>query len=51
MAQYIGVVVDDPFGTPPGDDDTVVRVAHHPARGAGDMPAVRAFVERPRSTE
>ncbi|MFC8282891.1 hypothetical protein [Streptomyces cyaneofuscatus] len=51
MKQYIGVVVDDPFDASTDDDDTVVRVAHHPARGAEDMPAVRAFVERPRSTE
>ncbi|MGQ4351943.1 hypothetical protein [Streptomyces drozdowiczii] len=47
MAQYVGVVVDDPFDTDPGDDDVVVRVAHDPARGAGALPTVRAFVERP----
>ncbi|MEV7897282.1 helix-turn-helix transcriptional regulator [Streptomyces cyaneofuscatus] len=51
MKQYIGVVVDDPFDASTADDDTVVRVAHHPARAAEDMPAVRAFVERPRPTE
>lgn len=48
MAQYVGVVVDDPFDTDPGDDDVVVRVAHDPVKGADDMPAVRAFVERQR---
>ncbi|NEB83929.1 helix-turn-helix transcriptional regulator [Streptomyces anulatus] len=51
MRQYVGVVVDDPFGTDPGDDDTVVRVAHDPERTAEDMPAVRAFVERPNPAE
>lgn len=49
MAQYVGVVVDDPFDTEPGDDDVVVRVAHDPAKSADDMPTVRAFVERQRS--
>ncbi|MEU1494333.1 hypothetical protein ABZ456_29280 [Streptomyces sp. NPDC005776] len=51
MAQYIGVVVDDPFDTPPGDDDAVVRVAHDPNRAADDMPTVKAFVERARTAE
>ncbi|MEV6313404.1 hypothetical protein AB0M10_33050 [Streptomyces sp. NPDC051840] len=51
MAQYLGVVVDDPFDTPPGDDDVVVRVAHRPDQGADDMPTVRAFVERRRMSE
>lgn len=46
MEQYVGVVVDDPFGTPPGDDDAVVRVAHDPAKRAEDMPTVRAFLDR-----
>lgn len=49
MAQYVGVVVDDPFNTPPGDDDVVVRVAHDPSRTAEDMPTVRAFVEGART--
>ena len=48
MAQYVGIVVDDPFDTDPGDDDVVVRVAHHPGKGADDMPALRAFLARPR---
>lgn len=51
MRQYVGIVVDDPFDTPPGDDDVVVRVAHDPARTAEDMPAVRAFVERSQHSE
>ncbi|MFD9764766.1 hypothetical protein ACFWXI_14690 [[Kitasatospora] papulosa] len=51
MAQYLGVVVDDPFDTPPGDDDVVVRVAHHPDKTADDMPTVRAFVQRPSTGE
>lgn len=51
MRQYVGVVVDDPFDTPPGDDDVVVRVAHDPSRKAEDMPTVRAFVERSRTAE
>lgn len=51
MRQYVGIVVDDPFNTPAGDDDVVVRVAHHPSKGAEDMPAVRAFVERPPTAE
>jgi hypothetical protein len=51
MAQYLGVVVDDPFDTPLGDDDVVVRVAHHPSKTAEDMPTVRAFVEHPGTGE
>lgn len=46
MEQYVGVVVDDPFNTPPGEDDVVVRVAHEPGKAAEDMPAVRAFLKR-----
>lgn len=46
MQQYVGVVLDDPFGAPPGDDDVVVRVAHDPGRRAEDMPTVRAFLDR-----
>lgn len=50
MAQYVGVVVDDPFDTDPGDEDVVVRVAHEPVQDGADMPTVRAFVERPSTT-
>lgn len=46
MEQYVGIVVDDPFDTPPGDEDVVVRVAHEPGKTAEDMPAVRAFLDR-----
>ncbi|MEU0397979.1 hypothetical protein ABZ208_35540 [Streptomyces sp. NPDC006208] len=48
MEQYVGVVVDDPFGIEPGDDDAVVRVAHTPGATADDLPEVRAFIERAR---
>jgi len=48
MEQYIGVVVDDPFDTEPGNTDAVVRVAHNAAE-SGDAPEVRAFIERARS--
>ncbi|MFD6531542.1 hypothetical protein [Streptomyces sp. NPDC060184] len=51
MAQYVGVVVDDPFGVPPGDDDAVVRVAHSSRRQGEDMPTVRAFVERSHTSQ
>ncbi|MET9955651.1 helix-turn-helix transcriptional regulator [Streptomyces sp. NPDC006339] len=45
MQQYLGVVVDDPFGTPAGDEDVVVRVAHEAGKTAEDMPTVRAFLD------
>lgn len=51
MEQYVGVVIDDPFDTQPGDDDAVVRVAHAPGQAADDMPATREFVERARRGE
>lgn len=46
MRQYVGIVVDDPFGIPAGEDDVVVRVAHDPEKSAEDMPTVRAFLDR-----
>ena len=46
MQQYVGIVVDDPFDTPPGEDDVVVRVAHDLSKSAKDMPTVRAFLDR-----
>lgn len=46
MRQYVGIVVDDPFATPAGEDDVVVRVAHDPEKRAEDMPTVRAFLDR-----
>lgn len=48
MEQYIGITVDDPFDTDPGDTDAVVRVAHS-SDEAGDAPEVRAFIEHARS--
>lgn len=46
--QFVGLDVDDPFGTPSGDEDVVVRVVHDPARTGDDMPATRAAIERAR---
>ncbi|MFG2670811.1 hypothetical protein [Streptomyces sp. NPDC048445] len=46
--QFIGLDVDDPWDTPVGDDDGVVRVAHDRARKGEDMPATKAAVERAR---
>ncbi|WP_228975033.1 helix-turn-helix transcriptional regulator [Streptomyces sp. DH12] len=51
MAQYVGIAVDDPYDTPPGEDDLVVRVAHAPDRTADDMPTVRAFLDRAKRQE
>lgn len=48
LTQYVGIVVDDPFDTDPGDDDVVVRVAHEPGKTADDMSALRAWLARPR---
>lgn len=45
MEQYVGIVVDDPYDTPSGDEDVVIRVAHEAGKGAADMPAVRAFLD------
>lgn len=44
--QYVGLLLDDPFDTPSGDTDAVVRVAHKPGQKASDMPATRKFVEQ-----
>ena len=44
--QFLGWQVDDPFDTPAGDDDAVVRVARAPGRRAEDMPATREFLRR-----
>jgi hypothetical protein len=41
IQQYIGIEVTDPFQTPPGDDDTVVRVAHEIGATAEDLEQVR----------
>lgn len=44
IKQYIGIEVTDPFQTPPGDDDTVVRVAHEVGATAEDLEQVRQVV-------
>ncbi|MFH9014012.1 hypothetical protein ACH4C6_21855 [Streptomyces sp. NPDC017943] len=41
IQQYIGIEVTDPFQTPPGDDDTVLRVAHEVGASAEDLQQVR----------
>jgi hypothetical protein len=46
--QYLGWQVDDPFGTDPGDDDEVIRVAHRPGLTAGDMPLVDESIKKSR---
>ncbi|WP_407553121.1 hypothetical protein QOM21_24070 [Streptomyces sp. Pv4-95] len=48
IQQYVGIIVDDPFGVGPGDDDAVVRVAHDPEVTAADMPATRRFLDEAR---
>ncbi|MCI0386208.1 hypothetical protein [Streptomyces sp. CNQ085] len=48
--QYLGLTLDDPFDTDPGDTDAVVRVAHQPDAD-GDMPATREFIERARTRD
>lgn len=45
IRQYVGIVVDDPFDTPPGDNDTVVRVAHDPDATAEELEPARRFTE------
>jgi len=37
IRQYIGIEVTDPFNTDPGDDDTVVRVAHEVGASAEEL--------------
>lgn len=51
MQQYVGLVLDDPFDTPAGDADAVVRVARTPDQEAEDMPATRAFIEQARQAD
>ncbi|MDX3074577.1 hypothetical protein [Streptomyces sp. MI02-7b] len=43
--QFLGWQVDDPFGTPSGGDDKVVRVARRPGVTARDLPRVEDQVE------
>ncbi|MFF7485577.1 hypothetical protein ACFZBC_08775 [Streptomyces luteogriseus] len=47
IQQYIGIEVTDPFQTPPGDDDTVVRVAHEVGASAGDLEQVQQVLDNP----
>ncbi|MFI1371285.1 hypothetical protein ACH4UY_04645 [Streptomyces longwoodensis] len=47
IRQYIGIEVTDPFDTPPGDDDTVVRVAHEVGAGAEELEQVRRVLDNP----
>jgi hypothetical protein len=47
IRQYIGIEVTDPFNTPPGDDDTVVRVAHEVGADAGELEQARRVLDRP----
>ncbi|MFF6904565.1 hypothetical protein ACFY9Q_01315 [Streptomyces sp. NPDC012389] len=44
--QFIGLQVDDPFDTPAGADDAVVRVAHARGRRGDDMPKTKEFIRR-----
>lgn len=44
IRQYIGIEVTDPFDTPPGDDDTVLRVAHEVGATAAELEQVRRAV-------
>lgn len=51
IRQYIGIEVTDPFDTPPGDDDTVVRVAHEVGATTDELEQARQAVDdsRPES--
>lgn len=44
--EYVGWQVDDPWDTPPGDEDVVVRVARTGAQEAADMPATQGFIDQ-----
>jgi hypothetical protein len=44
IRQYIGIEVTDPFDTPSGDDDTVVRVAHEVGATAAELEQARRAV-------
>lgn len=46
--QYLGWHVTDPFDTPAGDDDEVVRVVHRPGVTGSDLPLVEADIEESR---
>lgn len=46
--QYLGWQVTDPFDTPAGDQDEVVRVVHPPGVTASDLPLVEGDLEESR---
>jgi len=48
IRQYIGIEISDPFQTAPGDEDTVVRVAHEVGATAEDLEQVRQALDNPR---
>jgi hypothetical protein len=50
-AAYQQFIVGDPFDTPAGDSDGVVRVAQRATDDSKDMPATRAFIEKARRGE
>lgn len=47
IRQYIGIVVTDPFDTDPGDDDTVIRVAHELGASADELERARQVLDNP----
>jgi hypothetical protein len=46
--QFLGWLVDDPFGADPGDDDEVVRVVHRAGLTAADLPRVAEVIKESR---
>lgn len=46
--QYLGWQAVDPFDTPPGDDDEVVRVARRQGVTGSDLPRVEAELDESR---
>ncbi|TXS55219.1 hypothetical protein [Streptomyces sp. t39] len=49
--QFLGWQIGDPFSTPAGDTDAVVRVAHRAGAEGEGMPATRAFIEQARKRD
>lgn len=47
IRQYIGIEVTDPYHTDPGDDDTVVRVAHEVGASAAELEQARRVLDNP----
>lgn len=48
IRQYIGIEVTDPFNTEPGDDDTVIRVAHEVGATAEELDQARRALGDPK---